>query len=79
MPDGTEFVGVEGLQAELLKKEDLFLTALAKQLHTYALGRELGFADQAMLRAAVAGMKQEKYTLRGLTQAVVASEAFRTK
>ena len=79
MPDGTEFVGVEGLQAELLKKEDLFLTALAKQLHTYALGRELGFADQAMLRAAVAGMKQEKYTLRGLTQAVVTSEAFRTK
>ena len=53
MPDGTEFVGVEGLQAELLKKEDLFLTALAKQLHTYALGRELGFADQPMLRAAV--------------------------
>jgi mono/diheme cytochrome c family protein len=79
MPDGTEFVGVEGLQAELLKKEDLFLTALAKQLHTYALGRELGFADQAMLRVAVAGMKQEKYTLRGLTQAVVTSEAFRTK
>jgi hypothetical protein len=43
------------------------------------LGRELGFADQAMLRAAVAGMKQEKYTLRGLTQAVVASAAFREK
>ncbi|GDY18708.1 cytochrome c [Verrucomicrobiota bacterium] len=79
MPDGTEFVGVEGLQAELLKKEDLFLTALAKQLHTYALGRELGFADQPMLRAAVAGMKQEQYTLRSLTQAVVASEAFRMK
>ena len=79
MPDGTEFVGVEGLQAELLKKEDLFLTALAKQLHTYALGRELGFADQPMLRAAVAGMKRESYTLRGLTHAVVASEAFRTK
>ncbi len=79
MPDGTEFVGVEGLQAELLKKEDFFLTALAKQLHTYALGRELGFADQPMLRAAVAGMKRENYTLRGLTHAVVASEAFRTK
>lgn len=79
MPDGTEFVGVEGLQAELLKKEDLFLTALAKQLHTYALGRELGFADQPMLRVAVAGMKREKYTLRSLTQAVVASAAFREK
>ena len=57
----------------------LFLTALAKQLHTYALGRELGFADQAMLRAAVAGMKRENYTLRSLTQAVVASAAFREK
>jgi hypothetical protein len=43
MPDGTAFAGVEGLQEQLLKKEDLFLNALATQLTTYALGRELGF------------------------------------
>ena len=79
MPDGAEFVGVEGLQAELLKKEDLFLHALARQLGTYALGRELDFADQAMLRAAVATMKREHYTLRSLTQSIVASDAFRMK
>ena len=41
--------------------------------------RELGFADQAMLRAAVATMKREHYTLRSLTQSIVASDAFRMK
>ncbi len=79
MPDGTEFVGVEGLQAQLLKKEDLFLTSLANQLTTYALGRELGFSDRPAVRGFVEQMKREKYTLKGLIAAIVSSEAFTTK
>ena len=39
MPDGTEISGVAGLQAELLRKETLFLTALTEKLFTYGLGR----------------------------------------
>jgi hypothetical protein len=79
MPDGTEFKGVEGLQEQLLKKEDLFLIGLSAQLHTYALGRELGFADRPMVRAAAEGMKKNQYTLRSLIQTIVASPAFRQK
>ena len=79
MPDGTEFVGVEGLQAQLLKKEDLFLTSLANQLTTYALGRELGFSDRPAVRGFVEQMKREKYTLKALIAAIVSSEAFTTK
>jgi mono/diheme cytochrome c family protein len=79
MPDGTEFKGVEGLQAQLLKKEDLFLTSLANQLTTYALGRELGFSDRPMVRSFVAQMKREKYTLRSLIAAIVTSDSFTTK
>lgn len=79
MPDGTEFKGVEGLQEQLLKKEDLFLNGLATQLFTYALGRELGFSDRPVVLAAADAMKKNQYTLRSLVQAVVASEAFRTK
>jgi hypothetical protein len=79
MPDGTKIDGVRGFQAALLAKEDLFLNCLASKLFTYALGRELGFADQEAVRAAVATMKREKYTLRSLIQAIVASEVFATK
>ncbi len=79
MPDGAEFKGVEGLQEQLLKQEDLFLNALSSQLFTYALGRELGFSDRPMVVAAAGTMKKNKYTLRSLVQAVAASEAFSTK
>ena len=79
MPDGTECQGVEGLQAQLLKREDLFLTALASQLTTYALGRELGFSDRPAVRASVEAMKRNKYMLRALLLTIVQSENFTTK
>ena len=79
MPDGAEFKGVEGLQAELLKKEDLFLNSLATQLTTYALSRELGFSDRPLVLAAAGAMKKNGYTLRSLVQAIVTSETFSTK
>jgi hypothetical protein len=79
MPDGTEFKGVEGLQAQLLKKEDLFLTSLASQLTTYALGRELGFSDRPALRSHIEQMKRDRYTLRSLIAAIATSESFTTK
>lgn len=79
MPDGSEFKGVEGLQAQLLKQEDLFFNGLASKLFTYALGRELGFSDRPRVAAAVDEMKRKRYTLRSLVQAIVASEPFSTK
>ena len=79
MPDGTEFKGVEGLQAQLLKKDDLFLNALTSQLYTYALGRELGFSDRPSVRASVADMKQHNCSLRTLIRDIVDSKLFTTK
>jgi len=79
MPDGTEFKGVEGLQTQLLKQEDLFFNALASKLFTYALGRELGFSDRPMVRAATTEMKKRGSTLRSLILAVAASDRFSTK
>lgn len=79
MPDGSAFSGVAGLQAELMKNEDLFLTSLASQMMTYALGRELGFSDRATIRSLVAAMKQNQYTLRSLIVSIVDSESFHTK
>lgn len=79
MPDGREINGVGGLQAAMLAKEGLFLSALANKLLTYACGRELGLADQPTVKAAVADMKSHGYTLRSLLKFVVVSEAFSMK
>lgn len=79
MPDGTQIVGVAGLQAELVKREDLFLSCLASKVFTYAIGRELGLADQPTVRAAVAHMKNHDGTIRSLLKFVVSCEAFGTK
>ncbi|MEZ0389956.1 MAG: DUF1592 domain-containing protein [Verrucomicrobium sp.] len=79
MPDGKKFTGVRGLQDELLNQQDKFLGGLSAKLHTYALGRELGFSDQPMVDASVAKMKAGNYTLRSLIHAIVASESFASK
>lgn len=79
LPDGTQFTGVDGLQTELLKQQDLFLTALSSRIYTYALGRELGLADMPETKAAVAHMKKHDTTLRSLIHFVVGSQSFRMK
>jgi len=79
LPDGTEFSGVEGLQTQLLKQEDLFLKGLAGKLMTYALGRELGYSDRPTIDTSVATMKKANYTMRSLLVEIVVSQQFTTK
>lgn len=79
MPDGTKIVGVAGLQAAMLKQEDLFFKCLAEKLLTYALGRELGLADQPTVKAAVEYTKKNGRTLRALLRFIVTSEPFGSK
>lgn len=79
MPDGTEFTGVSGLQDQLLKKEDLFLRCLSGKLFTYALGREMGYSDQAEINASIAHLKTNGKTLRSLIHFIVTSTSFTTK
>ncbi len=66
MTDGKKIVGVDGLQKAILEREDLFLKSLAASLYTYALGRELGLADQPMVKDAVAHIKKNGRTLKSL-------------
>ncbi len=79
LPDGTEINGVADLQNALVKKEDLFLKCLSGKMLTYALGRELGVADQPTIDAAVAHVKDNGYTLRSLLHFIVSSPVFQTK
>ena len=79
LPDGTAIDGVDELRTVLRQKEDLFLNCLASKLLTYALGRELGIADQPTIKAAVAHTKKNNHTLRSLIQFIVTSESFGSK
>jgi hypothetical protein len=79
LPDGTEITGVDGLRNALRQKEDLFLKNLAGKLLTYALGRELGVADQPTVKAAVEHTKKNGYTMRSLLQFIATSEVFGAK
>ncbi|MDA0285412.1 MAG: DUF1592 domain-containing protein, partial [Planctomycetota bacterium] len=79
MLDGTEFVGVDGLQRVLEQKQELFLNCLAGKLYTYALGRELGVADTLHVKAAVDHVRKNDQTLRTLISFIATSEPFRSK
>lgn len=79
MPDGTEFVGVSGLQDALLKRRELFLSCLSGKMFAYALGRELTQGDQEQVQAAVAALTPGHDSLRDLLHIVVQSTSFRSK
>ena len=79
LPDGTEFVGVTGLQDALMAQQDLFLTCLARKMFTYAIGRELVIADEPVIKEAVEHMHQNDETPRSLVQFIVHSELFQSK
>jgi mono/diheme cytochrome c family protein len=77
--DGTKIDGVAGLQAALMAREDLFLRCLASKLITYAIGRELGVADQPVVNAAAEHVRANHYTLKSLIEFIVQSDLFRKK
>ncbi len=77
--DGTEIDGIDGLRDALSEKQDLFLSCLAGKMFTYALGRELGVADQVHVAAAVKHLREHDDSLRALIKFVVNSEPFLTK
>ncbi|MCH9655623.1 MAG: DUF1592 domain-containing protein [Planctomycetes bacterium] len=79
MPDGTKFTGVDGLRDALIKQESLFLKCLSGKLLTYALGRELGIADNPTIDQAATEIKNNNYTLRSLIKFIVLSEPFLSK
>ncbi len=79
MLDGTEIDGVGGLQSALVAREELFLKCLAAKLLTYALGRELGIADQPTVNAASKHLQANEYRLSSLIQYIVQSDLFGRK
>ena len=79
LKSGREFSDLAGYKAALLAEKDTFVRAFTEKLLTYALGRPVGYVDNATLEKITADVSQSDYRLQDLIQAVVSSEPFLAK
>ncbi|MBL6764275.1 MAG: DUF1592 domain-containing protein [Verrucomicrobiae bacterium] len=79
LPDGSKFVGVQGLESALLKHPDLFAGVLTEKLLVYALGRGTGHHDAAAIRQIVRQAAASEYRLPAIVLGIVKSQPFRMR
>ena len=77
--DGSEFEGVAGLEDVLLKRPELFITALTEKLMTYALGRGLEASDAPAVRKVVQRAKENDWKFSEIIVGIVTSVPFTMK
>jgi hypothetical protein len=79
LPDGSEFVGVAGLEQALLDRPELFVRTLTEKLLTFALGRGVEYYDAPAIRKIVADARDDDYRFSRLILGVVRSTPFRMR
>src|SRR5262249_47282957 len=76
LPDGTPFIGADGLQRALLKRPELFVSTVTEKLLTYALGRGLQYYDAPAVRTIVRDARDHEYRFSALISGIVRSTPF---
>jgi uncharacterized protein DUF1592/uncharacterized protein DUF1588/uncharacterized protein DUF1585 len=79
MPDGSTFRDVDGLEGALLRRPELFVSALVEKLEIYALGRGVEYYDAPGVRAIVRDARPQNYRLSSLILGIVKSPAFQMR
>jgi len=79
MTDGTPLASPTDLQRALLSRGNAFVTALTERLMTYALGRELEYYDEPVVRSVIREAAVHGTTLPALIHAIVTSDAFQKR
>jgi hypothetical protein len=79
LPDGSQFVDVDGLEAALLGRPDLFAGTLAEKLLTYAVGRGVEHYDAPAIRAIVRDARAEDFRLSSVILGIVSSKPFQMR
>jgi hypothetical protein len=80
LPDGTEFVGPNGLRQLLLNRyRDDFVRTATEKLLTYALGRGIEYYDAPTIRSIESGAARDNYRMSSLILAVVKSAPFQMR
>jgi len=78
-PDGSRFVDVDGLEAALLRRPELFVGAFTEKLMTYAMGRGLGYYDAPAVRAIVRDAQTDNYHMSSIVLGIVKSQPFQMR
>ena len=78
LPDGSTFIGVDGLEENLLKRPELFVTTLTEKLLTFALGRGMEDYDGPAVRQVVRGAEGE-YRFSKIIDGIVGSTPFKMR
>ena len=79
LPDGSQFVGVTGLEQALLKRPELFVGTLTEKLLTFALGRGVEPFDAPAIRKIVHNARARDYRLSSLIVGIVTSTPFQMR
>jgi len=78
-PDGSKFVDVDGLEAALLRRPELFVGAFTEKLLTYATGRGLEYYDAPAVRTIVREARAQDYHISSIVFGVVKSQPFQMR
>jgi hypothetical protein len=78
-PDGREFDGVDGLEAALLERPEVFVGTLVERLLTFALGRGVADEDGPAIRAVVRAAAKDDYRFSALVLGIVRSTPFQMR
>jgi mono/diheme cytochrome c family protein len=80
LPDGTEIEGIQGIKDYILKlKKDNFTRSLVENLFAYALGRDVGFADEKEINYIVEQVIDDEYRFKTVIEQLVLSPSFSKK
>ena len=79
LPDGQSFDGPEELIGILKGRRDEFVTCLAENMLTYAIGRGLEYYDRRALTQIVATMGRDDDRFATMVWSIVTSEPFQMR
>jgi mono/diheme cytochrome c family protein len=79
LPDGNKFVDVNGLEAALLRRPELFVGTFAEKLQTYALGRGVEYYDAPTIRTIVRDARAQNFRISSIILGVVKSKPFQMR
>lgn len=76
LPGGPNFIGVSGLEEQILERPEVFARTLTEKLITFALGRGTDPSDAPSIRAIVRAGADDDYRIRTLIEAIAVSDLF---
>jgi hypothetical protein len=76
LADGTEFDGVQGLEAAILRRPEMFVGTLTEKLLTFALGRGVEHYDAPAVRDIVRKSSTDDYRFSSIILGIVESQPF---